>query len=377
MSSRQLRLRSLSKRLAEPSVWQAILSMAVLIAVIGAAATVRRPTSIGLGNPKHDFFSGPLIESRQQSGLVAKPYWDRVRIALTIKSKPANPPDVLLRVRDSRTKRIVRESTATIPARRTYPTEPLWVEFQFRPIEDRFPATIEVFVLDDEEAHRLFIGTSRGDRFDAGSLIPFEPATGDQDLTFVYEGPESLVRHAAALAAHFMKEATGSSIAVAWALVLSSFVCLAALTVGLGPPSSVWSVISRISTNLALVVVAAEAVFLVADQVAGAELLRVQQAPNRRETAILIAWPMVAAALIVSLGRFRSGGRPYWITVPAKTARQLTATGIPLAILATAVTAFGNVPLGGNMVGGGVAILAGAVGLAVFSAVAARSRFHR
>ena len=91
MSSRQLRLRSLSKRLAEPSVWQAILSMALLIAVVGAAATVRRPASIGLGNPKHDFFSGPLIESRQQSGLVAKPYWDRVRIALTIKSKPANP----------------------------------------------------------------------------------------------------------------------------------------------------------------------------------------------------------------------------------------------------------------------------------------------
>ena len=236
MSSRQLRLRSLSKRLAEPSVWQAMLSIAVLVVVIGVAATVRRPVSIGPGNPKHDFFSGPLIESRQQSGLVAKPYWDRVRIALTIKSNPANPPHVLLRVRDSRTKRIVRESTATIPARRTYPTEPLWVEFQFRPIEDRFPATIEVFVLDDEEAHRLFIGTSRGDRFEAGSLIPFEPATGDQDLTFVYEGPESLVRHGGALVEHFMKQASGSSIAIAWALVISSFVCLAALVVGLAPP---------------------------------------------------------------------------------------------------------------------------------------------
>ena len=351
--------------------------MAVLIAVIGAAATVRRPTSIGLGNPKHDFFSGPLIESRQQSGLVAKPYWDRVRIALTIKSKPANPPDVLLRVRDSRTKRIVRESTANISARRTYPTEPLWVEFQFRPIEDRFPATIEVFVLDDEEAHRLFIGTSRGDRFEAGSLIPFEPATGDQDLTFVYEGPESLVRHGGALVEHFMKQASGSSIAIAWALVISSFVCLAALVVGLAPPSTVWLVISRISLNLALLVVAAEAVFLVADQVASAEMLPVQPAPGRQETATLIAWPMVAAALIVSLGRFRSGGRPYWITVPAKTARQLTATGVPLIIIATAVRAFGDAPLGGAMVGAAVVILTFSVALAALSAVAARWRFHR
>ena len=377
MSSRQLRLRSLSKRLAEPSVWQAILSMALLIAVVGAAATVRRPTSIGLGNPKHDFFSGPLIESRQQSGLVAKPYWDRVRIALTIKSKPANPPDVLVRVRDSRTKRIVRESTVNISARRTYPTEPLWVEFQFRPIEDRFPATIEVFVLDDEEAHRLFIGTSRGDRFEAGSLIPFEPATGDQDLTFVYEGPESLVRHGGALVEHFMKQASGSSIAIAWALVISSFVCLAALVVGLAPPSTVWLVISRISLNLALLVVAAEAVFLVADQVASAEMLPVQPAPGRQETATLIAWPMVAAALIVSLGRFRPGARSHWVTAPAKAARQLTATGVPLIIIATAVRAFGDAPLGGAMVGAAVVILTFSVALAALSAVAARWRFHR
>ncbi len=91
-------------------------------------------------------------------------------------------------------------------------------------------------MLDDEEAHRLFIGTSRGDRFEAGSLIPFEPATGDQDLTFVYEGPESLVRHGGALVEHFMKQASGSTIALAWALVISSFVCLAALVVGLAPP---------------------------------------------------------------------------------------------------------------------------------------------
>ena len=354
-----------------------MLSIAVLVVVIGVAATVRRPVSIGPGNPQHDFFSGPLIESRQQSGLIAKPYWDRIRIPLTVKSKPANQPRIVLRVRDSRTKQIVRESIAIVPAQRTYPTEPLWVEFRFIPIEDQFPATIEVFPLEDAESHRLFVGTSRGDRFEAGSLVPFDPVTGDQDLAFIYEGPESLVRHGGALVEHFMNEASGSSIAIAWALLISSFVCLAALVMGLGPASTTWSVITRIFVGLALLIVAAEAVFLVADQVSGAELLRVQQAPNRRETAILIAWPMVAAALIVSLGRFRSGGRPYWITVPAKTARQLTATGIPLTIIATAVRAFGDAPLGGNMVGGGVAILAGAVGLAVFSAVAARWRFHR
>ena len=135
--------------------------------------------------------------------------------------------------------------------------------------------------------------------------------------------------------------------------------------------------ISRISTNLALVVVAAEAVFLVADQVTGAQMLHAQPQPRRMETATLIAWPIVAAALIVSLGRFRSGDRRYWVTIPTKAARQLTATGIPLAIVAVAMMTFGNVPLGGNMVGGGVAILAGAVGMAVFSAVAARWRFHR
>ena len=113
--------------------------------------------------------------------------------------------------------------------------------------------------------------------------FPFEPATGDQDLTFVYEGPESLVRHGGALVEHFMKQASGSSIAIAWALVISSFVCLAALVVGLAPPSTVWLVISRISLNLALFVVAAEAVFLVADQVASAEMLPVQPARAARK----------------------------------------------------------------------------------------------
>ena len=350
--------------------------MAILIVVIGVAATIRRPVSIGPGNPKHDFFSGPLIESRQQSGLSAKPYWDRVRLALTIKSKPANQPGVVLRVRDSRTEQVIRESTATIPAQRAYPTDPLWVEFRFKPIESRFPATLEVFPLDDEEAHRLFIGTSRGDRFTAGSLIPLEPETGDQDLAFVYEGPESLVRHGAALARHFMNQAPGGSIAVAWALVVSSFICLAALTVGLGPPFTAPSVISRILLSLALLVAASEAVFLAADQVTSAETLSVQPAPRRQETAVLIAWPMIAAALIAGLGRFRSGNRPYWITLPAKAARQLTATGIPLLIMATAVTAFGNAPLGGNMAGAAMAVLACAAVLAVCSAVAGR-RIHQ
>ena len=246
-----------------------MLSMAVLVVVIGVAATVRRPVSIGPGNPQHDFFSGPLIESRQQSGLIAKPYWDRIRIPLTVKSKPANQPRIVLRVRDSRTKQIVRESIAIVPAQRTYPTEPLWVEFRFIPIEDQFPATIEVFPLEDAESHRLFVGTSRGDRFEAGSLVPFDPVTGDQDLTFIYEGPESLLRHGGALMEHFIKEASGSSIAMAWALVLSSFVCLAALAVGLGPASTTWSAFTRVVVGFAFLVVAAEAVFLVADEIAG------------------------------------------------------------------------------------------------------------
>ena len=132
--------------------------------------------------------------------------------------------------------------------------------------------------------------------------------------------------------------------------------------------------ISRISLNLALLVVAAEAVFLVADQVASAEMLPVQPAPGRQETATLIAWPMVAAALIVSLGRFRPGARSHWVTAPAKAARQLTATGVPLIIIATAVRAFGDAPLGGAMVGAAVVILTFSVALAALSAVAARWR---
>ena len=375
MSSKQLT--SVRKRLAGPPVWQLILSMAVLIAVIGVAATVRRPVSIGPGNPKYDFFSGPLIESRQQSGLTAKPYWDRVRIALTIKSKPADQLQVVLRVRDSDTRRIVRESTATIPAQRTYPTDPLWIEFRFKPIESRFPATIEVFPLDDEEAHRIFAGTSRGDRFEAGSLVPFDPATGDQDLTFIYEGPESLLRHGAALARHFTNEASRSSMAVAWALVISSLVCLGTLAVSLGSASNAWSAISRILLSLALLIVAAEAAFLLADQVASEEQFRVQPAPGRWETASLIAWPMVVAALMVGLGRAKSGNRPRWVTVPARAARQLTATGVPLAIMAAAVTAFGDASLGGNMAGAATAVLACAVVLATLSAVSAARRFRQ
>ena len=354
-----------------------MLSITVLVVVIGVAATVRRPVLIGVGNPKHDFFSGPLVESRQQSGFTAKPYWDRVRIPITVKSKSANQPRIGLRVRDSRTNQIVRVSIATVPAQRTYPTEPLWIEFRFVPIEDRFPATIEVYPLEDGESHRLYVGMSRGNRFEAGSLVPFEAVTGDQDLTFIYEGPESLLRHGAALVEHFMKEASIGSIAMAWALVLSSFVCLAALAAGLGPASTTWPVITRILVSLTLLVIAAEAAFLVADQVAGDDLLGIRPAPDRLKTAILIAWPMVAATLIVGLGRFGSGDRRYRVMITAKAARQLTITGIPLVIMAVAVMTFGNLSLGGNMVGGAAAILTAAAVLAALSAVAARRRFGK